>query len=230
MLYIAFTIGLFGSLHCVGMCGPLAIAFAGGGSKKQALLSGMLYHLGRSTTYVLLGIFFGLVGNAMVVAGLQKWLSIVIGILMVISFLVSLDIDRLISNSTAGKKWRGLVTDLVQRIYSKTTKQPKILLGMVNGLLPCGLVYLALAGSLASPTVWSGGLFMLLFGLGTIPAMIALTLGNTFTSQSIRRKLQKVLPYVTLCFGLFMIYRGLVVDMPAELDFWTAIKHPVMCH
>ncbi len=231
MLYIAFTLGLFGSLHCIGMCGPLAMTFAsGGGTKWSALYSGLSYHLGRTTTYVLLGLLFGLVGNAMLVAGIQQWLSILVGIAMVLSFLTSVDVDTAVGRTYIGKQIRRGTTTLLSKIYEGTTAQPRYVLGMVNGLLPCGLVYLALAGSLASPSIVEGGVFMLLFGLGTVPAMIALTIGEGIVPVSLRLSFRKVLPYVTLCFGVFMIYRGLVVEMPAELDFWTAIKHPVMCH
>lgn len=231
MLYIAFTLGLFGSLHCVGMCGPLAMTFASGGNSRwPAIYSGLSYHMGRTVTYVGLGLLFGLVGNAMLLAGVQQWLSILVGVAMVLSFLTSVDVDTAIGRTYFGQQVRRGTTTLLNKIYAGTTAQPRVVLGMVNGLLPCGLVYLALAGSLASNTILEGGLFMLLFGLGTVPAMIALTIGEGLVSRELRLGFRKVLPYVTLCFGVFMIYRGLAVEMPAELDFWTAIKHPVMCH
>lgn len=232
MWYVALSLGAIGSLHCVGMCGPLAIAF--GSSQDSSLLRrlwvSLSYHAGRTATYVAMGILFGLVGNAVVIAGLQQWLSILIGVLMVISFVMSIDIDSAISRSSIGQRWQSATRSLVHGLYQRSSAQPRWLLGMVNGLLPCGLVYLALAGSLASESLVGGGTFMLLFGLGTVPSLVVLTVGSSTVSPSIRKQYRKLLPYVTLLFGLFMIYRGMVVEMPAELDFWTAIKHPVMCH
>jgi len=148
MWYVAFTLGLFGSLHCVGMCGPLVIAFGRteGGSLAANVYSGVSYNLGRTL------------------------------------------------------------------------------------MLPCGLVYLALAGALASGGVWQGMLFMILFGLGTLPMLLAVILGYEWVSPTIRFQFRKVLPYVTLSFGLFLIYRGVVVDMPTELNFWEALRNPIMCH
>ena len=107
---------------------------------------------------------------------------------------------------------------------------PPFILGMVNGLLPCGLVYLALAGALTTGNIYSGGLFMFFFGLGTIPMLFGLVLGNQMISGSKRKTLTKVIPYVSLAFGVFLCYRGIVVDMPMELDFFEAMKNPVMCH
>ncbi len=232
MFYVAFTLGLFGSLHCVGMCGPLAIAFCDneGDTNVQRLQSGLAYNLGRTFTYSILGLFFGLLGSFIVVVDLQKVLSIVLGALLVFSFLLSYDIDQKINGLTSVRKFYDKLRLAISNMYARAKQYHPFTLGTANGLLPCGLVYLALAGAVASGTLFKGMIFMTFFGLGTIPMMLALVLGFKFLTPNLRFQFRKVLPYVTLFFGLFLIYRGMVVDMPQELNFWELLKNPIMCH
>jgi len=231
MWYIAFTIGLFGSLHCIGMCGPLAIAFCNKpeNNKYQNIGSAISYNLGRTITYSLLGLFFGLVSSFLYVAHLQKLLSISLGTILVITFLLSIDLDKVINKNSTIKKYHALIRSIISKVMTRSKQQPPIFLGLLNGLLPCGLVYLALAGALATGSIIGGMSFMLFFGLGTIPMLFALTTGLGFFPTKVRFQFRKILPYVTLCFGLFLIYRGVVVEFPAELDFWESLKNPVMC-
>ena len=232
MLIVAFTLGLFGSFHCVGMCGPLAIAFCDheGDTTTQRLKSGLAYNLGRTFTYSILGLFFGLLGSFIVVVDLQKVISIVLGVLLVFSFLLSYDIDEKINGLPAIKRMYDRLRVTISNMYSKAKAYHPFTLGTANGLLPCGLVYLALAGAIASGTLFDGMIFMTLFGLGTIPMMLTLILGFKLLKPSLRFQFRKVMPYVTLFFGLFLIYRGVVVGMPEELNFWEMLKNPVLCH
>ena len=232
MLIVAFTLGLFGSLHCVGMCGPLAIAFCEkeGDTVTQRMKSGIGYNLGRTFTYSILGLFFGLLGSFIVVVDLQKVLSIVLGVILVISFLLSYDIDQKINGLPAVRNFYDKLRLSLSNMYSRAKSYHPFTLGTANGLLPCGLVYLALAGAIASGSLVNGMVFMMLFGLGTIPMMITLILGFKLLKPSMRYQFRKVLPYVTLFFGLFLIYRGVVVGMPEELNFWEMLKNPIMCH
>lgn len=232
MWYIAFTLGLFGSLHCLGMCGPLAIAFTNreGQSKMDNLYASLSYNLGRTLTYAFIGLFFGLIGSFVQIADLQKGLSIILGVLLVVFFLFSIDIDKSINGQSAVKKYYFYIRNLISSMMAKSNEYHSFQLGLVNGLLPCGLVYLALAGALATGSVLGGVSFMFLFGLGTIPMLFALTMGFGFFSMGLRKRFRHVLPYVTLIFGVFLIYRGFAVDLPASLSFWEAINSPVMCH
>ena len=232
MWIVAFTLGLFGSLHCVGMCGPLAIAFCDneGDTTSQRFQSGMSYNLGRTFTYSILGLFFGLLGSFIVVVDLQKVLSIVLGSLLVFSFFMSYDIDQKINGLPSIRKLYDKLRLGISNMYSKAKQYHPFTLGAANGLLPCGLVYLALAGAIASGTLFSGMVFMTFFGLGTLPMMLTLVLGFKLLNPKMRFQFRKVLPYVTLFFGLFLIYRGMVVGMPEELDFWEMLNNPVLCH
>ena len=232
MFYVAFTLGLFGSLHCVGMCGPLAIAFSHSPSptRRSKILAGLSYNLGRATTYALLGLFFGAIGTAFYLTDMQKSLSIILGVLLVVSFLFSIDLDHKISNTWLLKKTYTRVHSVLNTIMSKARNYHPYYLGIMNGLLPCGLVYLAIAGALATGNIFGGALFMFIFGLGTLPMLLVLSLGTDLLPQRWRMRFRRILPFVTLAFGLFLIYRGIYVDMPTNLDFWTALKNPIMCH
>jgi len=232
MWYIAFTLGLFGSLHCVGMCGPLAIAFSTteGASVGQNVKSALAYNLGRTFTYAFLGLLFGTLGKFLFIADIQKVASIVLGILLVLAFVFSVDIDKSINNISIVKKYYGKIRNQLTKMMSKAKSYHPFQLGMANGLLPCGLVYLALAGAISTGAMLEGILFMTLFGLGTIPMLLALTTGIGLFSFKVRSQFRTILPYVTLCFGAFLIYRGVVIEMPRELNFWEALRNPVMCH
>ena len=231
MLYIAFTLGLMGSLHCLGMCGPLAIAFSGGYSdnKIQVISRSLQYNLGRSITYAIIGLLFGLIGSFVFFANAQQGLSIAMGMMMIIAFFSSLNIDNYLGRSTIINKWKNFVHGLISPMMKEVQSYPPFILGMANGLLPCGLVYLALAGALTTGNLFSGGLFMFFFGLGTIPMLFGLVLGNQFMLGSQRKVLNRVIPYISLAFGIFLCYRGMVVDMPMELDFFEAVNNPLMC-
>lgn len=225
-------LGLMGSLHCIGMCGPLAITFCNksDSSTRHHLMTGISYNGGRLITYTLLGLVFGLFGSLFLVSGLQKILSITLGILMVLSFLFSINIDNKMNSTKIGKVINEKVQTMIRSMLNSSRKYPTLVLGMANGLLPCGLVYLALAGAISTGNLLLGMAFMFVFGLGTFPAMLTLTLGSNMVSTRIRRHFQRALPYATLGLGIFMIYRGIVVDVPLELDFWRAVKDPLMCH
>ena len=232
MWYVAFTLGLFGSLHCVGMCGPLAIAFCNrdGEGRMQLLASSLGYNMGRTITYAILGLLFGLFGSFLFIADIQKVLSIFLGGLLIFSFIMSIDIDAKINGVPMIKRLYDRLRVAISNLYNHTKKYPPIVLGLANGLLPCGLVYLALTGALATGDVLDGMLFMILFGLGTIPMLLSLVLGVNFVSPIMRSKFRRVLPYVTLGFGVFLVYRGIVIDMPVGMNFWEALKNPIMCH
>ena len=232
MLYMAFTLGLFGSLHCLGMCGPLAIAFTNrpNTTKVQTAISGLNYNLGRTFTYAGLGLLFGALGSVMVLSDLQKILSIILGSALVLSSLFGFSISKKLFSSLHLSKLYNKYQMMVQNLIVRSKSHHPFTLGLLNGLLPCGLVYVAIAGALASGSTLSGVLFMGLFGLGTIPMLLGLSFGYKVIPHSVKSKLRNALPLISLAFGVFLIYRGIVVDMPKELDFWMAIKNPIMCH
>jgi sulfite exporter TauE/SafE len=214
------------------MCGPIALgvskmAYA---SQRNFIISSLQYNVGRTITYLLLGLLFGLIGETIVLSGFQKGFSILAGVVLIGLFLYSLDLEQALKKVYFIKKGIANISILLSRVTSAEWMRKPFLLGLANGLLPCGLVYLALAGSLASGGVEYGALFMLFFGLATIPSLFILAVGGNAFAGRFRFSFRKLLPYVQLVMGIYLIYRGVVVGMPEELDFYTALKNPIMCH
>ena len=231
MLSVAFTLGLFGSMHCIGMCGALSCALCKGSevSRNKLVLNALLYQLGRVLTYMILGVLFGLVSQLLLIAELQKYISILIGVVLVLSVLTSINLEYHLNNVPMMQGYLLSIRYKLASIYNATYQRPKLILGMINGLLPCGMVYLALAGALTTGGMMDSVLFMAAFGLGTIPLMALFTVGVSSLPGRIRGFFQRALPAITFLFGVYMILRGLGIHMPEELDFWHAMQHPVMC-
>jgi sulfite exporter TauE/SafE len=214
------------------MCGPLAIAFCNrpNATNSQILFNALSYNIGRTLTYTLLGIIFGSIGSFLFLVDLQKYLSVIIGAVLIISVLFSLDLESRFNKISFLSKINFYIKNKISKLVRLSQTKSPLSLGMFNGLLPCGLVYLAIAGALSSQTMMSGALFMMMFGLGTIPALFLLVIGSQSVSPKLRSRFRQVLPFVNILFGIFLIYRGVVVDMPESLNFWEAIKNPVLCH
>lgn len=232
MYWIAFTLGFFGSLHCIGMCGPLALAIhTSKGSKGiNAFLESFQYNTGRLIGYVTLGLVTGIFGSVASFGGAQRWMSITLGVILILLFIFSINPDQLIGKLPAFGKFYTFISQKLHSMIIKSRNVPSILLGLVNGFLPCGMVYIALVGALSLSNLWGSIGFMLFFGLGTFPAMIGITLGHHVFSQKLRLSLRKIYPIISLLMGAYLIYRGAMSKLPMELDFFEALKHPVMCH
>jgi sulfite exporter TauE/SafE len=232
MYWIALTLGFFGSLHCIGMCGPLAMAVQ---ERKRtlrisALLSAFQYNTGRTIGYILLGLLFGIFGSVSSLAGAQRVVSVLMGAMLVLLFLFSINPDQFISKLPSLNNMYAAISKKLFQSLQKTDKVPSIYLGAVNGFLPCGLVYIALAGAVSLGNIWGSMGFMLFFGLGTFPAMIGVSLGQQTFNKNVRISLRKLYPIISLTMGTYLIYRGLMSKLPLELNFFEALKNPVMCH
>jgi uncharacterized protein len=232
MYWIAFTLGFFGSLHCIGMCGPLALAVQSSKNVSGwiAFSSSFQYNTGRTLGYISLGILFGIIGSAVSLSGMQRVVSILLGIVMVVFFMFSINPDQLISKLPSLNQFYKSISQKLFGLLRKSEKVPSLYLGTINGFLPCGLVYIAIAGAISLSNVWGSMGFMLFFGLGTFPAMIGVTIGHQAVSQKLRVSLKRLYPIITLIMGAYLIYRGLMSKVPLELDFFEALKNPVMCH
>lgn len=207
----AFLTGLFGSFHCVGMCGP--IAFALPGTKVNPLnfyVGRFVYNLGRMFTYAMLGFISGSFGLGLKLAGIQQGLSIAVGII-IIGILayqkwfrrgVSFSIFSLFSSQVIQKLFRS------KRLFSLG------LIGVLNGFLPCGFVYTALLGASVTQHSLDGALFMALFGLGTLPMMFGVSVIGQFLSQKLRFTLVRLSSIFSLFIAILFIIRGLNLDIP----------------
>jgi sulfite exporter TauE/SafE len=209
---IAFFIGLFGSIHCVGMCGPLALAVPSFHSKWWLLVADKVtYNFGRIISYTFLGLLIGLIGRQLWLSGLQQGLSILSG-----AFIILAGFSRII-------KFRLAAGGLVSRafapfnrllVYALNHRAGNLVVGLLNGFLPCGFVYLALAGAVNTSSVWASGWFMFWFGIGTFPLMLAATVSAGFMGPAVRRRINKTIPYFMIFLGFWFILRGINLDIP----------------
>ncbi len=214
VLLTALLLGLMGSFHCLGMCGPIAFILpVDRKNKAKMALQTILYHLGRMTSYGLIGLLFGLLGKGIALGGIQQKVSLLMGIIMVVmAFVPSTKILRL--KPLAG--WNKMVYFIKNSLGAYLKKRSTggfYIIGFFNGLLPCGLVYIALVGAIATGSAYLGLLYMVIFGLGTAPMMtLAIYLGN-FVSVKIRNKINKLIPYAVVLVGILFILRGLNLNI-----------------
>lgn len=233
-----FLIGLFGSLHCLGMCGPIALALPLKQDSWHArVLSGSLYNLGRTVTYGSLGLLFGFLGLGLHIWGIQQWVSIAMGTLMIlgVAFPVLFSggrINRWIDQKMVGfRKFFG-------RFFSLRSYPSLLAIGLLNGLLPCGLVYIALAGALLAGTPFDGSVYMIVFGLGTIPAMLAVSLAGNAVGSALRARIRGVIPILILLVGILFVLRGMNLGIPfispkmepKVKSEQTEMEKPKCCH
>ncbi len=211
MLYTAFILGLLGSFHCIGMCGPIAFVLPlDRSSKVKMLFQTFLYHFGRLITYASIGLVFGLIGKGLYLAGFQQRLSILMGVLMILTILI----PAKVFNTRPLYKVIGKVKQQLGLYLNKKSNKSIFLIGFFNGFLPCGLVYMALIGSIATSNTLSGALYMFLFGLGTVPMMTLAVYAGNFLKVSFRNKIQKAIPVFVVIIGLLFILRGLGLGIP----------------
>lgn len=208
-LWAAFTLGLVGSLHCAGMCGPLALALPVAGNTRFHFITGRLfYNGGRILTYCVIGAVFGLVGKSLALAGFQKWVSLTAGILILAGLALSTRLGTALP-VTRAVVW--LKAQLGQRLRQPGFRS-LFLLGMLNGLLPCGLVYVA--ATAAAATSHGSLLFMASFGLGTLPVMLGLALAGQKLRSLFNFKLQKLVPISVAVLGVLLVLRGMELGIP----------------
>lgn len=230
-LWTAFTIGLFGSLHCIGMCGPIALSLPYGGAGRLAAAgNGLLYNLGRTFTYVLIGSLFGLLGKGIFLAGYQSALSISMGVLMLILAFFSTDLESRIARLSFLQKPLFRLKSALGNLIRAKSHTSFLGIGMLNGLLPCGLVYMAVVGAVSTGSVWKGAAYMGLFGLGTIPLMLFTSLAGNWIGVQVRRRIRAVLPFMLALIAVLLIFRGLNFDLPRGLELWEDAADVPMCH
>lgn len=214
MLVSALIFGLLGSFHCVGMCGPIAFMLpVSRDNKLKKFLQIFLYHGGRLLSYSIIGLTFGIVGKSLNLFGLQQQLSILMGLLMIVVVLVPLG------------RFQKYLSKPVYRIIGKIksslgtalkSKSPDTFLsiGFLNGFLPCGLVYIAVFGAIATGSIYEGSLYMLLFGLGTIPLMTGAVYFSGMLNKLGRQRIRKLIPVFVVLVGALFILRGLGLGIP----------------
>ena len=233
-IFAAFFIGFFGSLHCIGMCGPIAIALPVPNSSNLSFLTGrILYNLGRVITYSFLGAVLGLIGSKIALAGAQQIISIVLGVIIIIAVLLPQKYKNYFVQLPLIQKLAQPLKKNIGILFSKGTFSAMFLIGILNGFLPCGLVYVALAGSIASGNSISGAAVMILFGLGTVPAMFAATVLGKFVNVGIRTKIRKAVPVLAILLGVIFVLRGMnlgIKYISPKINVQTEVSSQMECH
>lgn len=243
MLWAGFVFGLLGSFHCVGMCGAIALALPGAGRGRARYVAGrVLYNLGRISTYTLLGALAGVLGQSLRLAGLQQGLSVASGLLILL--LVAAPARYTGRAAALLGLERGLfrLKQALAYFFQRPALGALYLSGVLNGLLPCGLVYLALAGALSAPDLGGSAAYMALFGLGTLPLMLALSLTGQLVPPHWRGRLRRAVPVLATALAVLFIVRGLGLGIPylsprlmaAPVAARPAAPHPpaaiTLCH
>lgn len=214
MFLSALIFGLLGSFHCIGMCGPIAFMLPVDRTNKITQFFQILsYHFGRLFTYSLIGLLFGFLGKGFYFFGFQQQLSIAAGILMILVILLPKTFQKY-NFSKPINKWVMKVKSSLGKELKNKGNDTFFTIGFLNGFLPCGLVYMAVFGALASSNALSGSLYMFLFGLGTVPLMTIIVYVGNFANGLLRKTIQQAIPYVVFFIGILFILRGLGLGIP----------------
>lgn len=213
MAWSGFLVGLLGSLHCIAMCGPIALVVGGQGTNNP-ITKALIYNSGRVVTYTIIGGIMGAIGSLISIAGWQQWLSVGAGVLIIIYVIFDRSSSSLILNSRLYRNFLQRLKDGFGRLAGSRSPFHTLIIGILNGFLPCGLVYVALVGSLGSGSLSGGALYMALFGLGTIPLMILPVLAGRFMSTRVRQRLSALIPVFLVIVGILFILRGMNLGIP----------------
>ncbi len=210
-----FIVGILGSVHCIGMCGPIVVALPGGfGKTTRLVVSRLLYSSGRVVTYILMGILVGLIGKSIVLAGFQRWLSVAAGIGIILAVLLPANITQRIFPA----KFNYLVVERIKtawgKLLQKRTMTSMFAIGLLNGMLPCGFLYAGLAAAATTGSAISAAGYMAMFGLGTVPALLATSLFGPLLNLRARQYLLRLLPVGAVVLGLLLVLRGMNLGIP----------------
>ena len=222
--------GLAGSLHCIGMCGPLALSLPVSHNNNWSRISGgVIYNSGRIFSYGLLGLVLGSLGNLIIATKWQSDLSIALGIIILIYLFAPKKYFQFTQTNIFNKPFILLRRQLGQLFQSRKLSS-FFFIGVLNGFLPCGLIYLALTSSLITASSLNGSMFMVFFGLGTFPLMFATVLMGSYLNQAIRQKIHKAVPALLFCMAVLLILRGMNLGIPFISPEFNG-QHEVMeCH
>lgn len=199
----AFLVGFLGSFHCVGMCGPIAMALPLNRTSSHVLGGRIVYNSGRLLTYSTFGLLAGLFGHTLAAAGFQKTVAVGSGMAVMLFAILPLIFKSKFSPESLLYGCAGKIKTIFRSLFRTRSNLTLFLIGGVNGLLPCGFVYLALAGAATSATVLDGALYMFCFGLGTLPAMLSISMATTLFSPGLRKFFHRWTPYVAIAVAFF---------------------------
>jgi sulfite exporter TauE/SafE len=211
MYYLSgFLVGIMGSLHCIGMCAPLSMVI----TSPKYVAGRLVYNSGRLLTYALLGLLVGFLGQLVAMGGVQQGLSIFAGAVLLVAALFPVLSKSLQSSPSWYNQAIAKLRKAMGGFIRKKGLGSSLAVGMLNGLLPCGLVYLALAGTALAGSAQGGMTYMLFFGLGTFPAMLLAPYLSQWLQRRFSFNLNKAYPVFLGLLGLIFILRGLNLGIP----------------
>jgi len=214
-LWTALIVGLAGSLHCIGMCGPIAIALPVKDIPRIKLLIGrVFYNFGRIITYSIFGLIFGFIGQSFFIGGYQKVVSMILGILILLALLLPSKYTIFLTGANLHGKMTMRMKKWWQYFLGRKSIGSLFVIGILNGFLPCGLVYIAIAGSISTGSPLGGALYMALFGLGTFPVMLIMSLVGKVISFKLKVKMRRLLPVGAVLLAALFILRGMSLGIP----------------
>jgi sulfite exporter TauE/SafE len=215
MILAGFLFGLIGSFHCVGMCGPIAMALPFVGSTGWRYYAGrLLYNSGRIVTYASLGALAGAFGESLQMAGLQQTVSIISGVVILLLLVLPNTLKGKYASILGTDKLMTWVRQKLGYYFQRNSLGSLFMVGLLNGLLPCGFVYIALAGAISAPGIGGAMRYMVLFGLGTFPLMFLVSLSGKLISLKMRSLFNRAVPYVGMALAILFIVRGLSLGIP----------------
>ncbi|MGL1886831.1 MAG: sulfite exporter TauE/SafE family protein [Reichenbachiella sp.] len=214
MYWSALILGFLGSIHCVVMCGPIALSMSNQSSFRKFIGTRVLYNFGRIITYSAMGLLIGLLGESIQFGSFQQTLSILAGVFMIFLGIALLTKLNLINTGGIFFKLNSWFRTKLGSMIKSGTNLSSIGLGISNGFLPCGLVYAALTGAAVTGKPITAISYMAVFGLGTFPAMLAVALSANVVKRFSGRYLNKFSSIFIMALGLLLILRGLNLDIP----------------
>ncbi len=205
-----FVIGLLGSVHCLAMCGPIAMALPVRTNNIYVKITKYLvYNMGRSITYAILGLLIGIGGQSLIFNGMQELFSVLSGILILLTVVFVYQLSSLSPLRKYSAWIREQLKSSLQFYLKRTGVWAMFMIGLLNGLLPCSMVYVALVVAMSMGNTWSSAWMMFSFGLGTIPMMLSVAVFSQKISQSVRAKFHYITPIMAVVVAVILICRGI---------------------
>ncbi|MFT3946357.1 MAG: sulfite exporter TauE/SafE family protein [Agriterribacter sp.] len=226
----AFTIGVIGSFHCVGMCGPLALSLPLKDNSLYSKFTGtLLYNSGRIVTYSLFGLVMGSIGRSISLLGFQQGLSIAAGTIILLLVILPRLFPSQFKSRNIATAFFEKIRKTFGRLFFKKNQSTLFAIGFLNGLLPCGLVYLALAGATATGNIGRSVIFMVAFSAGTLPVMWTIAFWGNYINVNIRQHIRSIYPYLMMLMACLLILRGMGLGIPYISPAEDMVSKKIIC-
>ncbi|MEP7106413.1 MAG: sulfite exporter TauE/SafE family protein [Ferruginibacter sp.] len=215
LFFAALTLGMIGSFHCIGMCGPLAFSLPLSNNSDFAKFAGsFLYNIGRMVTYGSLGLLFGLAGKSFSLFGFQQWLSVCVGMALLFFLFIPKKWIAIMGSNNIVSTYTYKIRSTLGQLFLKKNYHSLFAIGLLNGLLPCGLIYIAVAGAIASGDPYRSAFFMAAFGLGTLPVMWSVSFFGNYMGIGLRQRIRSAYPVMMVLMACLLIVRGMGLGIP----------------